>query len=306
MGRLGETRLGTGRLGETKTATGFVRMPTEALAMTEGDIHIATDSAAAGGGTGDRDGGAWTVNGTRVLVTGLKLTHDEVKLAIRTLIHTDIDSVRALNSHAGEVERLVDADGGWTTVDRSLNDDNTFSIAPPIRLMPALQADSYHVERYREDAVSEDGSVIDADVTLVRTGPRTDDGSGLPSQSQGSGEWLFNFHNGKIATPHVRRTDQGDQADIDLELELTETQVEALLESATYLDAVSVQSVPDGDDFIRDGNPDDRNTVTINQPNGINSSYLPTDGGDYAIRDWTATYVPPSRYEVEMTVRELP
>lgn len=233
------------------------------------------------------------------------LQHDRVEITFHTQVHTDLAHLRRYNRHAGEYERLVDANGDWTTVDRSEGDNNTFSVAPPSSLQPTLVPAEYHVNRYVERPVRDDPRVVKIDVQFVRTEPRDVDES-LPSESQGTDDWLFTFNRGRIATPYVERTDQGNGRDIELVMSLSSGQVEALLENATRLDAVRVVEVPEGDDFIRDAHPDDRNTVSISQPASINSEYLPTDGAAYVIRDWRVEKDGPTRYRVRMTVRERP
>jgi hypothetical protein len=245
--------------------------------------------------------GSWYVAGTRVPVTDATLRPAELQLSIRTQIHTEAAALRQLNRQAGEFERLPLAGGGWTTVDRSQHTNNTIAVSPPSGLRPPLKPARYHVDRYDERS-SPDGRVIDIDLGLIRTRPREIDDV-LQSPTPAGDEWLLEFDTGAIATDLVSRTDQGRQADVDLRATLTDGEVAVLLENATRPDSVTVRSVPDGDDFVSAAS--DRQQVRISRPSGISNGYLPTDGGDYAIREWEVRRTDPSSWQARLTVREL-
>lgn len=287
MGRFGASRFGTSRFGET--ASTQIRPGQETLKLTEPAPFIGT--------------GSWFVAGTRVDVLEATLTPTELQLSVRTAIHTEAAALRKLNDTAGEYKRVPLADGTWTTVDRSLGDGNTVSVSPPDGLRPPLKQAQYHVDRYDERQVSGDGRIIDVDLGLVRTEPREIDDP-LPTPAAASDEWLLEFDSGAIATPYVSRADQGRQADIDLRATLDDEEVEVLLEDATRPDTVTVREVPDGDDFVAAGT---RQQVTISLPaSGVPSEHLPTDGGDYGVREWEVRREDPARWVARLTVRELP
>jgi hypothetical protein len=287
MGRFGTSRFGQSRFGEATPTQ--VRPGQEALDLVEPAAFIGT--------------GSWFVAGTRVDVLDLAVSPTEFQLTVRTQIHEEAEAIRELNSQAGEVERLPLAGGGWTTVDRSEGSGNTVAVSPPDGLRPPLKPAEYHVDRYDERAVSSDGRVINVNLGLVRTEPREIDDT-LPTPSAASDEWLLEFDAGRIATPNVSRADQGRQADIDLRVTLDDDEVEVLLEDATRPDSVTVRDVPDGDDFVAAGA---RQQVTISLPaSGTPSEHLPTDGGDYAIREWQVRREDPVRWLARLTVRELP
>jgi hypothetical protein len=287
MGRFGTSRVGTARFGEATPTQ--VKVGQETLDLAEPTVFIGV--------------GGWLIDGTRVDVLEATLSPTELQVSVRTAIHTEAAALRAFNDNAGEYERIPLADGTWTTVDRSLGDGNTVSVSPPDGLRPPLKPAQYHVDQYDERQASADGRVIDVDLGLVRTEPREIDAT-LPTPAAASDEWLLEFDSGAIATPLVSRADQGRQADIDLRATLDDEEVEVLLEDATRPDTVTVREVPDGDDFVAAGA---RQQVTISLPaSGVPSEHLPTDGGDYAIREWEVSREDPARWLARLTVRELP
>lgn len=235
-------------------------------------------------------------------VTDVTVTPTALELTWLSHI-TGISDLRTFNDFAGDTSRIVQSDGGWTTIDTALDDSNTVTVSPPKSLIPTIVSDTFLVEDYVESDRAA-GNVSDVRVTLMRKKPRDPESSTVLVQTQDTDdEWKFVFYYGTITPVLVQRTDQEDEKNVRLEMNVSSEQAEVIFESANRLDAVSEETVPDGDDFLRDNHPDNRNTVTIHKATNADPAHIPTDGADYVVQTWRARFDMPFRWDVTMEVR---
>lgn len=218
---------------------------------------------------------------------------------------TGVADLRTLNVAAGDVSIVDHSDGSWTAVDTALDDSNTFSVTPPPELSPALVPSTYVVRSYSESEMSTDvGLVTSVTVEFVREEPRQPDGDVLTETQDTDDEWKFEFEHGTIAPVLVQRSDQQSYEDVQIEMNLSNEQAEVIFESLPFTSAVSEETIPDGNDLVRDNNPDDANTVTIHRATNAFDEHIPTDGGTYVVSEWRARFDEPFRWDVSMTIRE--
>lgn len=233
----------------------------------------------------------------------IEASHTGLTLTKRTIL-SNLSDFRKFNDHAGKFDREINSDGSWNVFDRS-DGGNIFTVEPPSGQEPTFIKDEFASNGYRETKVNEIGNRVDVRISFVRTTPRDPEDTGdVLSQSQGSDDWKFEFQHGTVATPDVMRTNQEEIDGISFQMKLDPNQAEVVMENPNYIDAVAEETVPDGNDFIRDNNPDSRNTVTITRPSSKDSEYLPNSGVNYIIRDWRLEWARPKRYTVNMTVRQ--
>lgn len=267
-----------------------ITVSTGTLSTVEPSVFVSLDDSLTIGNTVRDDG--------TLELTGVRATHDRLTLSWTGHV-TDLDALREFRDHAGDVTKTTDSDGSWEGLDRS-DGTNEFSVKPPSSLRPPLDLAKHVVDQYRERG-GDAGLVRDVQVRFLRTGPR-DDSASL-SESAASDEWEFQFSEGTIATTDVTAADAGPEGDVEFRARLDTDQTTVVLTSLTRLDAVSVEPVPDGDDFVRDNSPNSTNTVTINRPTDLGSEYLP-DEGDYVVRDMTVRKDQPYRWVVDFTARK--
>lgn len=220
---------------------------------------------------------------------------------------TGVSDLRTLNVAAGDVSIIDHSDGSWTAVDTALDDSNTFSVTPPPELSPALVPSTYVVRSYSESEKSTDvGLVESVRVEFVREEPRQpEDTSDVLTETQDTDdEWKFEFEHGTIAPVLVQRSDQQSYEDVQIEMNLSNEQAEVIFESVPFTSAVSEETIPDGNDLVRDNNPDDANTITIHRATNAFDEHIPTDGADYVVSEWRARFDEPFRWDVSMTIRE--
>lgn len=244
----------------------------------------------------------WTIGNTQPAeITDFRLTYDRLRLDWVVSL-TEIDDVRRFADDAGEYDKLVDSDGAWRALDDSLDDGNTYSVKPPGELLPPLDGAVFVVDNYDESSRPA-GHIKEVTAEFVRTEPYDKVGV-IVTESAGPDQWEFAFSDGAIATQHVTRADTGAQEDIGMHLELDADQAAVVKESARTLDAVTVEEIPDGDDFVRDNSPGSENTVDITRPSNLSSDWFETNG-EYVVRDWSLTQRGLGVYEVTLTVRKV-
>lgn len=217
--------------------------------------------------------------------TRLEATYDALRLTKR--VHTDdVASYRSFREHAGDFERIVESDGSWTIDDQSAG-GNHVTVVPPQRLEPAFVTDDFHVRDYRERG-NDGGFIRDVSLDLVRAAPRDPENpSSVLTESASGTEWLFEFSRGTIATASVSVSDHASGDRVTFELALSGPQAEVVMESATRLDAVVEESVPDGDDFWDDTTAGGRNEVVVTAGGAVSTpAYLEGDGGTFAVTSW--------------------
>lgn len=249
-----------------------------------------------------RDG--WAVNGSeQVSIVDMTMTHDELRLTYQ--VNTaNVTEIRAFGDNAGDYRQVVDSDGSWEVIDMS-SGNNRFSVSPPISLEPPLDTGKYAVASYSEEGANA-GFTRRIQVRFIKYKPR--DVIYTTNQSAASDEWQFDFVEGTISTRHVQQVDEDDEDSYTLTLGVDADAAGIIIGSVNRVDAVSVEEIPDGDDFVRDNSSGDRNTVTITRPSDLSSYWLPANG-DYVVTSWQLIETPPpfgkESWVFEMNVRKL-
>lgn len=232
---------------------------------------------------------------------GYQFTHSSLTLDKRVDV-ADLDEFRKLNDNTGDTKKVVYADGSWIVVDQS-GTGNSLTVTPPKSVTPTFIKDKYFIKSYRENQLAERG-LFDVKITLEREEPRDpEDTSDVLSQTRSTGQWKFDFAHGTIATRNVTADTQSDNDKVSVDMTLEPEQAEVIMEAPTYLEAVSIETVPDGDDFVRDNNSNNRNTVDVTSPSNIHSNFF-TDG-KYAVERWTLEPTPEPTYDVSMDIWQL-
>lgn len=120
----------------------------------------------------------------------------------------------------------------------------------------------------------------------------------------GPDEWLFEFPTDEVVLDSRNVSpSEGDARRIeetDLTLRMESPEIVPILESPTYLDALSEQSIPDGDDLVNDGSGG-RNSIVIHAPVW---SEIASDL--YIVSDWSISPFAVNRWEVDLTVQPVP
>lgn len=235
------------------------------------------------------------------IITDFNVKYDTLELEWLISVDT-LDTVRQFRTHAGDYEVNTYSDGRWTVIDTSYDLNNSYTIKPPKGFLGLLEPSEYAVDSYEESG-TKSGTRGTASVTLKRYHDR-DVSDDVWNESPNDDEWYFEFSRGSFATKHVHATDLESKNDAQFTVRLDFDQAQVPVWSATRLDTVSVEKVEDGDDFIRDNSPNNRNTVTITRPSDMQTHWLPNNG-DYIVREWSVTYdAQLDVYDLTMTVRK--
>jgi hypothetical protein len=213
-----------------------------------------------------------------------------------------LEQLRNVRAAAEKVDVVVDDEGRFRAVDRS-REGNTYLVEPPVDERPPRETAEMLVADYSENRASKNDNKSEVEIVLQRPESRDATG-GEPTQTADSGEFLFEFANGTIATRRVtpERSRAIDTAkDVEsLRLVLTPGQALALETGATYPDAVSVVEVPDGTNLAQDNSSTNRQTVEVTAPaakEGVLAS------GTYVVAGWTSTRIDADSYEVSLDLR---
>lgn len=244
----------------------------------------------------------WAIDGTEVHVTEWTRRGTDLDLTIRTKATAPaFDALRALGDGAGEFTAVV-GDGGAVEVFGLGARDDSVTVTPLDRHRPHLEQAEYYVRSYNESP-ADDGSIYyDASLSLARRQTRAL-GSGYADPAATATDWEFALASGRLAIDQGRVAGGEKRArQLTLRLQLTPEQAAVILETLGTVEAVTKQSVPDGDDFYVDNHPEDRNTIRILPPdNGRADEYLL--GGAYVVTDWrVASDATARRWTGELTV----
>jgi hypothetical protein len=210
--------------------------------------------------------------------------------------------LRNIRAGAEKVNVVANDEGRFRAVDRSLN-GNVYKVTPPVDETPPHTSQKMLVADYNETRVSRDSEKQQLEIVFQKPESRDPTGS-EPSQTASTGEWLFEFWSGSIATRRV--TPERESAveiakDVEsLQLTLTAEQMLVLATSATYPDAASVVEIPDGDNLARDNSSSNRQTVDVTAPSGKEGALA---SGTYVVSEWTATRLDSDSYEVALNLR---
>lgn len=246
----------------------------------------------------------WAIDGLPVSkLTDETRSWQELTLSFRADVSTRDNQLKPLDSHSGSVDTVVNSDGSFSSFDRA-GGSNTYSFEPPINRDPPRLGGDYFVDGYDDQMVDQEGNEYEVSLTLVDDESRSTS-SGL-SETRSTGEWLFEFDTGSVATSRVsQRVQSGERAGEgtkQIELVLDPEQTRCLKESCTALEAVTVHEVADGPNFAVDESPGDVNTVAVTAPTGADS-VLP--GGSYAVNEWESEWVSEEFYRVSAELVEL-
>ena len=229
----------------------------------------------------EAEGNLWVVAGARLPVTAVRLTPTTLTLTVRVREASVRAALDDLDSNAGSLDERERADGTNEAVDTA-GGQNTYTVAPPLRLRPPRITREWVVDDVTRRRASADTKAIRGTVTFVARETRAVAG-GLADPSA-SGAWEFAFADGTVVTPRVSDISQG--ATTRLQILLSPRQAE-LAESVTAATAGAVVNpVPDGETFTRDTTPDSRQTVDITPPSGATDPAIPA--GEYVIEEWTS------------------
>jgi len=246
----------------------------------------------------------WQFDGTPVdtLIAEVR-TWQDLELTFRANVDQRNSVFKPLDSHAGSVDIVVDSEGKYHAVDRA-GDDNTYTLTPPVTREPPRLGGEFVVDDYSDSMV--DQRAQEYQVSLKFTADESRSTSSGLSETRDSGQWLFEFSEGTLATERVSQDVgsgvQTGEASKRIELILDPEQTRCLEESATALEAVTVHEVPDGENFAVDESPGDTNTVTITAPTGADS-ILPS--GTYAVNEWESKWQSDTTYRVTAELVEL-
>lgn len=244
--------------------------------------------------------GEWSYNGGLLgsLIEEAR-SPKELTLRLRSTAAQMEGTTRQFGREAGSVDVVVFSDGSWKAVDRS-NSGLSYDITPPVGRRDLRQNDTFYVADYNETTIDQSSSKFEVEVTFLDDQQREADGDEV-SQTRSSGEWLFEFDSGAVATASLRAESQSDTRKAvgsdTYVLHLDQQQAKVLETSGTYLDAVGVREVPDGDNYAEDNNSNGRNKVTVTAPPDKDDVLA---GGEYVIRSWQTKWKGDDFYEVKV------
>lgn len=249
--------------------------------------------------------GAWMVGGDMIReAESEERDHTTLKLGFRSPEHIFKERVEPLDSNVGAVDITTMSDGSFRAFDRS-GGGNRYRVDPPLDRGDPREPGWYMVDKVDGEVVNEQADVYRATLELVSEASREPEGR-APSEGRSEGEWLFEFSHGAVATSRVEadiktESDSGSRSRT-AKLMLTGLQALAVEVSATYVDAVAVNEIPDGPNYAEDNSPGGRNVVDVTAPEG-GGDVLP--GGTYAVEGWDTDWVNNEFVEMELELVHL-
>lgn len=216
-----------------------------------------------------------------------------------------VDSVlRPLESDAAKYEIVPMGDGGYIAVDRTTDGEtNTVTLRPPAEKGELRTIEQGLVSSYGDVTLDQRGEEYEVEVEFVASEnvePETDEYDRIDDEDD---LWHFEFAVGDILTRRVSyeiavgSIEGVETKGITMVLDLEETRV--VERSATQLNSVFVQEIPDGEDRVRDESFDGVHEVSISPPEGSGVAF---EGGDYVVVDWTSEWIDGGYYEVTIEV----
>jgi hypothetical protein len=260
---------------------------------------------------------AWWIDQQAVPVaTDEVATHRTLTLTFRVTSRILTDVLRPLKSDQGKVDVLPSDDGGFTAVDRA-DGSNTYQLDPPDRRKPLRQAETYHVNRYEEELISQTVDEWTVEVEFTRGGNRTDtpsigqalNGQAFPAVFDWTfgprdAEWKLTTRYGDIVTNRVDAeflgTGEGGVRRFELTTRLTDTQAHALEAALSQLSGTRVREIPDAPNQAVDDTPGETATVTVDSPD---TQGTVTDG-EYVATGFTSTRLSDAYQSVSLTIAE--
>jgi hypothetical protein len=244
----------------------------------------------------------WAIDGGRAGTNRNEVATDQTLTLSQRVTTTTLEStLRALKADEGKVDVITVDDGGFRAVDRA-DGANTFEIIPPVYRQPLRQTETYHVERYEEDLVSQEVGEWDVQLDLIREQDRTD--TRTVSETPTTDEWGFTTTNGTIATARVDAEFAGTGRDgverWDLTARLTFNQALAFETALSRIGGGRVKSIPDAANVAVDDTSGDVATVTVDTPDG---NSIVADGA-YLVTEWESTRLNDAFQEVAFTLAE--
>lgn len=243
----------------------------------------------------------WTIDGAQSgQMVDEERSFDGMELTFRVNRNTLTNVLRPLDEGAGKTKVIPQIDGGFSAIDLSEN-GNTYSFDPPTGHNPPRKSLTYHVEDFKEEPVDQKGNQFTVILKLIPDSNRTTTGTETV-QSRSTGEWLFEFASGAIATSRisteVKKIQETSVTAKRVKMILTPEQTNILESNLTKLNATRIRDVPDGTNFAEDNSPNDVNTVSVTAPSGETGGFLPSD--KYVALNWTTRYLSAQRYEVQL------
>lgn len=231
------------------------------------------------GGLYGLDNNAFDINGNYIhSVSDINLSPQSVTLGFDAT-DANIDYWRQFD-RVGDYNVNQEFGGGWQLVDDAGRLE-TVTLSPRNDMQPPLDKIEGYIESYTEEQNT--ATRYSIDITIQRLSERT---NVYPAPSQSGQPWTLSFAHGDIAleTKQVLQTGQrgttsGGQW--TLSLRLSDSQAGAIIDSAGVPNAVVSRNVGDETDFNVDSSSNDRQTVTINGPDGAS---IPD--GTYLIDTW--------------------
>lgn len=219
-----------------------------------------------------------------------------------------VDVLRPEIDDAGSLELVDRIDGGFDVVTRGENND--IRLEAPTDHSEVRPIKDWFVQEFEEEPLGTDAERWKAEVVVSPDKEKAYDNeygtlSSAPSKTRSSGQWLFEFAFGDVATRRVTsdvtKAPDGsvDTAELDLVLEPEEVRV--IEESLSKLAATSFVGVPDGSGYIEDNSDGQRNTVTLTVPNAATDT---VESGDYVVTEWETTWTRNRAHKVSLVLKQ--
>jgi hypothetical protein len=219
-----------------------------------------------------------------------------------------VDILRPEIDDAGKLEVVDRIDGGFDVVTRGENND--IRLAAPTDHADVRPIEDYFVQEFEETPLGTDAERWEIELTVSPEIEKAYDNqygtlSSAPSKSRSSGQWLFEFAFGDVATRRVTsdvtKAPDGSVDSVELSLVLEPEEVRVIEESVSKLAATNFVDVPDGSGYIDDESDNDRNTVTVTPPSAATDT---VEAADYIVTEWETTWTRNRSHTVELVLKQ--
>jgi len=245
---------------------------------------------------GVAQGAFWAVGGYRLPVRGVRLTPTTLTLDVALRTPTARRALREFDDDAGAYQDRSRASGEIEHLDTA-GGDNTYTVQPAVKHRPPRVVRDWLVEDVSRDRASADTKAVLGSVTL--RGRRTRAEVTGHDDADDSGAWEFDFTGGRVVSRRVSRLRQS-VGSTTLQIVLSPRQAE-LIESVAAATAGAVSNaVPDGQAFTRDTSAGDRQTVTVDPPDGVTDPAL--SAGTYVVSEWSVDGSDGGAYRMDLSV----